>query len=118
MTTLAEAFANSCQEAARWRESRAEEDHDVRHLQSAEALRTAASWASSTGEAGERLRQLLSDVPQTDQGLLLLNLGAQRILASYCLERPEELDHWLSRVAEAQYEPEHELQEQLMDDGT
>jgi hypothetical protein len=118
MTTLAEAFANSCQEAAEWRERRAAENHDVRHLHSAEALRTAASWASSAGEAGERLRQLLSDVPQTDQGLLLLNHRAQRILASYCLERPEELDRWLSRVAEAQYEAEYELQAQVMDDGT
>ena len=118
MTTLAEAFANSCQEAAEWRESRAADDHDVRHLQSAEALRTAAAWASSTGEAGERLRQLLADVPQTDDGLLLLNHHAQRILASYCLERPEELDRWLSHLAEAQYEGEYELQEQVLDDGT
>lgn len=118
MTTAAEAFANSCQEAAHWRESRAAEDHDVRHLHSAEALRTAAAWAASAGDAGERLRQLLADVPQTDQGLLLLTHRAQRILASYCLERPEELDHWLSRVAEAQYEGEYELGEQLMDDGT
>ena len=118
MTTLAEAFANSCQEAAEWRESRAAEDEDVRQLHSAEALRTAASWASSTAEAGERLRQLLPDVPQTDQGMLLLNHHAQQILASYCLERPEELDRWLSNVAEAQYELDYELQAQLMDDGT
>ena len=118
MTTLAEAFANSCQEAAQWRESRAAEDHDVRHLHSAEALRTAASWAASAGEAGERLRQLLPGVPQTDQGMLLLNHRAQRILASYCLERPEELDHWLSHVADAQYDQEYELHEQVMDDGT
>jgi hypothetical protein len=118
MTTLAEAFAKSCQEAAEWRESRAAEDHDVRQLHSAEALRTAASWASSAGEAGERLGRLLPDVPQTDQGLLLLSHRAQRVLASYCLEHPEELDRWLSRVAEAQYEEESDLQEQVMDDGT
>jgi len=118
MTTPAEAFANSCQEAAEWRESRAAEDHDVRHLHSAEALRTAASWASSAGEATQRLAQLFSDVSQTDQGLLLLNHRAQRILASYCLEHPEELDRWLSRVAEAQYEEEYALEEQVLDDGT
>lgn len=118
MTTLEEAFANSCQEAAQWRENRAAEDLDVRHLHSAEALRTAASWATSAREAGERLRRLLSEVPQTDRGVLLLNHRAQQVLASYCLERPEELDHWLSRVAEAQYEGEYELREELLDDGT
>lgn len=118
MTTLEEAFANSCQEAALWRESRAAEDHDVRHLHSAEALRTAASWALSAGEAGERLRPLLSDVPQTDQGLLLLDHRAQRILASYCFESPEGLDRWLSRLAEVRYAEEYELQQQVMDDGT
>jgi hypothetical protein len=118
MTTLAEAFANSCLQAAEWRESRAVEDHDVRNLHSAEALRTAASWALSAGEAGERLRQLLPDVPKTDEGLLLLDHRAQRILASYCFERPEELDRWLNRVAEAEYEEDYQLQQQVMDDGT
>jgi hypothetical protein len=118
MATLAEAFANSCQEAAQWRESRAAEDHDVRHLHSAEALRTAASWALSAGESGERLRRLLSDVPQTDQGLLLLGPRAQSILASYCFEGPEGLDRWLGRLAEVQYEEEYELQQQVLDDGT
>ena len=118
MTTLAEAFANSCREAAEWRESKAAEDHDIRHLQSAEALRTAAAWASSAGEAGDRLRQLLPGVMQTDRGLLLLDPRAQHVLASYCFESPEDLDGWLSRMAGAQYEAEYELQQQVLDDGT
>lgn len=119
MITLAQAFANSCQEAARWREGKASEDDDVRNLQCAEALRTAATWALASSEAGTRLSEVLPRVAQTGQGLLLLDHEAQRIFAAYCFEAPEELDGWLRRVADAQYALTYpEQYDQLMGDGT
>lgn len=118
MTTFAEAFANSCVEAAEWREAKAAEEDDVRNIHCAEALRTAASWAQSTEDAEDHLHQMLPDVTQT-AGLLLLGHTAQRILAAYCFETPEDLDHWLTRVSQAQYQEAYsQQQEQLTGDGT
>lgn len=119
MATLAEAFANSCHDAARWRAGKGSEDGDVRHLHCVEALRTAASWAVKERDAEEQLQRLLLDVAISEDGRLLLAHNAQRLFASYCFEGPEELDGWLRRVAAAQYQEEYDSrQQQLMGDGT
>jgi hypothetical protein len=119
MVSTTEAFANSCDDAADWRESRASEDGDIRHLHCAEALRTAAAWARGAEDAEQRLAVLLPGVIQSGTGFLLLDDRAQRVFAAYCLDGPEEFDAWLRRVAEADRQAGYdEGLDQLMGDGT
>ena len=119
MTTIAEAFVNSCEHAAEWREGRASEDGDVRHLHCAEALRIAATWARTAPDADGRIPELMPGVIEDGTGYLLLGDSAQRIFAAFCFEGPEEFDAWLGRVADAATEAGYyEGLEELMGDGT
>lgn len=119
MTTFAQAFANSCEDAARWRESKAAQEGDVRNVHAAEALRTAATWALTAADAEARLGRLLPGVIQSGTGYLLLDDQAQRLFAAYCFEGPEEFDRWLQRVAEAQEQEEYDKSlDQALGDGT
>jgi hypothetical protein len=119
MVSTAEAFARSCDDAAEWREGRGSEDGDVRHLHCAEALRTAAAWARGAADAEERIAAMLPGVIQSGTGFLLLGDRAQRILAAYCLDGPEDFDGWLRRIGEADTQEEYEEGlDQLLGDGT
>jgi hypothetical protein len=119
MVRLVEAFANSCDDAAQWREGWASEDGDIRHLHCAEALRTAAAWARGAEDAEERISALLPGVIQSGTGYLLLEDRAERVFAAYCFDGPEGFDDWLRRVAEANTQAEYDLGlDQVLGDGT
>jgi hypothetical protein len=101
MTGLAEAFAATCHEEARWRAEKAARSGDLRDWRSADALRAAATWALTGKGAEKQLAELLPAEVVSDSGFLLLNPAAERVFAAYCYAGPERMDRWLRRVASA-----------------
>ncbi len=98
---IAQSFAQTCEDAARWREERAHEHGDRRHLRCAEALHAAATWALTSDHAESRLKELLPVDVAAGGGSLDLTPDAARVFSGYCLTGPEPMERWLSRVAEA-----------------
>jgi hypothetical protein len=103
MTRLAESFAATCTEEARWRADKAAAHGDLRDWRSADALRAAATWALTDEHAEEVLADLLPAEVDSGTGFLLLSPKAERAFSAYCFAGPERMDRWLRRVASAYY---------------
>jgi len=98
-----EAFANSCDSDARWREEKADEYGDQRSSRAADALHAAATWARTSEEAEEVLAELLPECVFNLGDFLTLSEDGHRIFSTYCFHSAEDLQPWLRRVADAEY---------------
>jgi hypothetical protein len=96
----AETFANSCDEAAAWRDRVATERVDERNTRAAEALRAVATWARTSEQAEEELGELLPEsVFGSDR--LKLSKDGKRVFSTFCFHSRETPERWLARVMEA-----------------